>query len=162
MNHYPIKRKIIRNLITISRCMTSLTDLGTSKYGISRGQHSYMIRIIESPGYNQNDYSRMLKVNKAAVSNALKILEKENYIRREVNEADKRNNKIYPTEKLLDKYSILYKVVADLSNICFEDFSENEIQQYYMITKRIKQNINKYWLEKFGYDNAYLDIDEDM
>ena len=69
------------------------------KYGIKQGQFEYFILIFSSPGINQLELAKLKNVGKASVTKALKILEEDDFIRRTVDEKDKRNTLCYITKK---------------------------------------------------------------
>lgn len=157
---HPIKRQILRDITTVSRCALSLVELELENYNVS--QIGYMLRIVESPGCNQNDLARMMKVNKTAVSKALTQLEDKGFITREKDENDLRSYKVYPTEKLLEVYPVIYHPLVSVAQKCFTDFTQEEINLYNEMTLRIKKNANRYWLACYNYDDKYVEIDKYM
>lgn len=158
----PVKRRIVRDISTIARCIVTTIDKKLLAHDISRGQEAYMIRILEQPGLSQNDCARLLKVNKAAVSKALNLLEKQGYIERQEDENDKRSYKIYPTDKLLELYPTIYMPGLSLGQIGLKDFSDEDLETFHHLLQRMKKNINLYWLEQNDYDVAYAENDQNF
>jgi len=157
--YQPPKRQIFRDIVDISRCAISITDRIFEEKGLTRGQNSYMIRILEEPGCTQNELARKLCVNKTAVTKAITLLEKQGYIVRQRDAEDMRKYSIVPTSNLEPMYYDLQKPLSDLAQNCFEEFTEEEVLEYKRLTEKLKRIIKKTWYAEFGYDEALLEKD---
>ena len=65
-------RQITRCMLDICRCLDTIREGQFLKYGLTRGQHSFLTRIHENPGINQESLSSLLKVDRSTTAKALK------------------------------------------------------------------------------------------
>jgi DNA-binding MarR family transcriptional regulator len=110
------------------------------KYGIKQGQFEYFLLISSSPGINQLELAQLKAVGKASVTKALKLLEAGGFIRREIDENDRRNILCYITAKGETVAGDLLKVKADAESVLFRDFTENDIELLYKSLSLLLQN----------------------
>ncbi|GAA0180949.1 MarR family transcriptional regulator [Clostridium sediminicola] len=109
--------------------------LNVEQYGIKQGQYEYFLLIYTIPGINQLELARIKKVGKASVTKALKKLEEENFVRREVDEHDKRNFHCYVTEKGEKIIDELMMVKMNVEKDLFNGFSkEDKASLYHLLT----------------------------
>lgn len=101
------------------------------KYGIKHGQFEYFLLINACPGINQLELARLKSVGKASVTKALKILEDEGFIRREIDGNDRRNALCYVTAKGETVADDLLRVKVDAESVLFRNFSEQDIESLY-------------------------------
>ena len=83
------------------------------KFGIGSGQHMFIQELCDNPGVSQDKIAQVLAMNKGTVARALKQLEADGYALREANEADKRANRVFPTQKALDIQAAIEAVTAE-------------------------------------------------
>jgi len=99
-------------------------------YGIGYGQFEYFIIIALNEGINQNDIAKYKYVGKASVTKAIRILEEKGFIKRIINEKDKRNYKLYCTDKgksIIEGFNDYQKFVEAT---IFAGMSDDEINQF--------------------------------
>jgi DNA-binding MarR family transcriptional regulator len=101
------------------------------KYGIKQGQFEYFLLINACPGINQLELARLKSVGKASVTKALKILEDEGFVRREIDGNDRRNALCYVTAKGETVADDLLKIKADAERVLFRNFTEQDIESLY-------------------------------
>lgn len=140
-----IARKINREIMTISRCVSYIRNVQFKKYDIGRGQHAFLTRIYENPGINQEELSYMLKIDKTTVAKALKKLEENNFIKRVRWEEDNRQWLLYPTDKLLSIYDELENLIISTCQNAVKGFTDHEAQNLLSALSRISQNVNEDW-----------------
>ena len=63
---------------------------GMEKYNIGQGQFMFLMELYTQDGKNQEDLSKILKIDKGTTARAIKRLEEEGYVRREKDDHDKR------------------------------------------------------------------------
>lgn len=108
--------------------------------GINYGQFEYFLYISTHEGTNQNELAKYKKVGKASVTKAIKILEKKDLIKRIIDEDDKRNFKLYVTDKG-KKYREEFKSYRDeITNKVFDGFSDEEKGALNSMLERMYQN----------------------
>ncbi len=111
--------------------------------GINYGQFEYFLYISTHEGINQNELAKIKSVGKASVTKAIKILEKEELIERVIDDNDKRNFKLYVTDKG-KKYIKDFKSYRDeIESKVFNGFSEKEkVELNLMLEKMYKNSMN--------------------
>lgn len=109
-------------------------------YNIGSGQYIFLIALYKKEGISQEQISEHLKVDKATTARAIKRLEKEGYIRRAIDENDKRAYKIYLTQKALNIKSELYGVIRKWENMLSSGLSESEKEIFLKMLKTMAEN----------------------
>lgn len=141
-----IKRKIIREMSTITRCIAFIRQIEFKKYDLTRGQHAFLTRIIENPGISQEELSYMLRMDKTTTAKAIKKLEKKEYINKVQSTIDRRSWNIYPTELLISIYPSLIEKINNTSKIGFEGFTDEELDMFLKLVTRVRMNIDSEWI----------------
>lgn len=96
------------------------------KYGIKQGQYEYFLLIYSSPGINQLELARLKNVGKASVTKAIKILESDGFVKRVIDENDRRNILCFITEKGEAIIEDLISVKRNAEEDLFKGFSEED------------------------------------
>ena len=84
--------------------------------------------------------SKYLKIDKASIAKAVRPLEKEGYIRREVDENDKRAYKVYLTQKAFDIREELFEVINEWENTLLSDLSDSDKELFLKFLKKVALN----------------------
>jgi DNA-binding MarR family transcriptional regulator len=137
-----IEREIIREIVTISRCIASIRNEEFNKQDLTRGQHSFLTRIMENPGITQEELSYMLRIDKTTTAKALKKLEEKGYIKKYKSKIDRRSWTLYPDDKLIDIYPYLVTMVENTARHGLDGFSESEMDVVKNFLERIRINID--------------------
>jgi len=90
-----------RYITKIARAAIRYSNVALKKSGIGSTEYECLHIIRKNEGINQERISEMLNIDKAAVTRMIHNLEKKDFVYREKDTNDKRNNKIYSTEKAL-------------------------------------------------------------
>ncbi len=109
-------------------------------FGVKQGQFEYFIQIYMNPGINQLELARRKNVGKASVTKALKILEDQGFVKREVDSEDRRNIKCFVTDTGSDIIDSFLKVQDDIEVHLFNNFSEEERAVFYASLEKLYQN----------------------
>ena len=145
-------RKINREIITISRCVSYIRNIQFKKYNIGRGQHAFLTRIYENSGINQEELSLMLKIDKTTVAKSLKRLEEKGFIKKIKSQEDNRQWLLYPTEKLLSIYDKLESMIINTCNIAVSGLTDEESNMLLKLLGKVRNNVEKDW-EKTKIEN---------
>jgi DNA-binding MarR family transcriptional regulator len=147
------KRKIIREIVTISRCISFIRQEEFKKYDLTRGQHAFLTRIMENPGISQEELSYMLRMDKTTTAKALKRLEEKGYINKIKSSKDKRSWNVYPTDKLIEIYPAMFDRIENTSKIGLQGFTEGELELIVDFMERIRINIDAEWKKMKNTEN---------
>jgi len=107
---------------------------------VSHGQVEYFITIYFNPGLTQYELSKKLLVTKASVTKALKVLEKEGYVKRVSSEEDKRELRCFVTEEGEAVVKEFMPKANVIKETLFKGFSTEEIKNYMNLTMRFYEN----------------------
>ena len=133
-------RSIGRLTSCIHRFTTSHIHNELEKYDIGSGQTLFLMRLYHGDGINQESLARDLKTDKATSTRAIKKLERARYVRREIDDADKRAYKIYLTEKAEKMRPVVRGILKDWTNHLLTGFSEGEKEKLFDFLERIVEN----------------------
>ena len=139
-----MNREILREIGAISRVVAAMRENEFSKYGLKRGQHAFLTRIVENPGINQKDLSSMLKVDKGTTAKAVKKLIEEDYVTKKRSKDNYKVFKVFPTPKGIELYPKLIKEIKRTGDIALEGIDLG-IETLYKELSMIRQNLEKEW-----------------
>lgn len=101
------------------------------KYGIKQGQYEYFLLIYSSQGINQLEIARQKNVGKASVTKALKILEDDGFIKRVIDDNDRRNVLCFTTQKGEAIVENLINVKKKAEARLFTGFTESDKEAFF-------------------------------
>lgn len=113
-------------------------------YQIGGGQQFFLLRIYDSPGLNQYQLAQKGHFDKGTTARAVKKLENLGYIKRIVDESDRRFTKLYVTKKGKEIVRTIMDVVEDWYTILVEGLSEEECKQVEHLMECIAHNAHHY------------------
>ncbi len=113
------------------------------KYNIGQGQFMFLLELYIEDGRNQEELSKVLKIDKGTTARAIKKLEEEGYIERFKDEKDKRSNKIYLTQKGRDVKESIFSVLDEWERKMSEHLDESEKELMIKLLKKVCLNIDK-------------------
>ncbi len=95
-------------------------------YNIGSGQYFFLLVLSKNDGISQEKLSDFLKIDKATTAKAIKKLEDEGYVARNVDAMDKRAYQVILTQKGWDAIPVIDKFIRDWEKLVTNDFSESE------------------------------------
>lgn len=105
--------------------------------GLNSSQHFYIIKIYENPGITQDKLIDIIHLNPSNITRALCQLEKLGFIKRVAKKDDKRTYNLYPTDKALEIYPKINKIIDDWKSFLLSNFSEEEKESLLKLTKKL-------------------------
>ena len=115
---------------------------GMEQYNIGQGQFMFLLELYINDGRNQEELSKILKIDKGTTARAIKKLEEEGYIIRCKDENDKRSNIIYLTQKGKDIKDNIYSVLDEWERKINEHLDDNERELMIDLLKKVCSNID--------------------
>lgn len=134
-------------MLDICRCLDAIREGQFVKFGLTRGQHSFLTRIAENPGINQENLSYILKVDRSTTAKALKKLIDKGYIKKVHPENNKKEWILFITEegKALND-SMEASVINPLENL-YEGVSAEDLDMFYKVLSTMDSNIVPSYLD---------------
>ena len=120
MSHY------MRSINRIARCGLLFRDEKFKEHGLNGHQSVYLYNIVNSPGISQEELSKKILVNKSNVARQVSLLEEKGFVTREICETDKRQFKIYPTDKSKIILPVISEIVKEWNRTLLSGISEND------------------------------------
>jgi len=138
-------KEILREIGMIARAMDSISNIEFKEFDLTKGQYLYLVRICENPGVIQEQLVEMIKVDRSTATRAIQKLEINGFIEKKDDPHNKKNKKLFPTEKGEKVYPFI-KRENDYSNlIAVEGFSEIEEKTAFELLQRMRKNVEKDW-----------------
>ena len=122
-----------------SRCFTLYRNNKLEEEGINGYQHLYIIKICRNPGIMQDALTREMYVNKSSVTRQLSLLEQNGFIRREPCEEDRRQLRVFPTEKGFEIFPKVVEVRRSWNERLLSGFSEEEKETLSAMMERVME-----------------------
>ena len=94
--------------------------------GVSSGQYMFLIIICENAGKTQEELSEQMLIDKGTTANVLSQLEDNGFLTKSINSNDRREYKIFPTDKAVAVYPEILKIREVWHRKLTENFSEIE------------------------------------
>lgn len=114
--------------------------------GIGTGQYQFLLHLYLEDGSSHEELTEKLSVDKATTTRAIVKLEEEGYVKKVLNEEDKRKYHIYLTKKALSKKDEVLRISALWEESLIGSLSQNELDNLFSILKKIERNNPNYRL----------------
>jgi DNA-binding MarR family transcriptional regulator len=112
-------------------------------YGIGSGQFSFLVRLYQEDGVNQESLSNYLKIDKATTTRAIKKLVDEGYVFKKIDERDKRSYLIFITDKGKKLEPEMKKIAKEWDNILLSGFDESQRKDLMHSLETMFDNVSK-------------------
>jgi len=132
--------KIGRWISIIHRHRQNYLTKRLEAYRIGSGQHVFLMILSRHDGISQEQLSEYMKIDKATTAKAIKKLENEGYIRREVDPRDKRAYKVFLTPKGVEVIPAIKEAIQDWERMATNNISEDEIMLLMEILGKMAEN----------------------
>lgn len=114
------------------------------EYNIGSGQYVFIVTLYKNNGISQDKLSELLNIDKGTTAKAIKKLEEEGYVRREVDPDDRRAYKLYATEKALAIEPVICEVLKDANKILSIGFTDEDKAITRKLLEKMSENAVKY------------------
>ncbi|WP_440949933.1 MarR family winged helix-turn-helix transcriptional regulator [Methanosphaerula subterraneus] len=110
------------------------------KLELSSGQYMFIVCICENIAQTQDELSQRLIIDKGTVAKVLPQLETNGFITKVVNPEDRRELKIYPTDKALAVYPEILEIRDAWHRKMTENFSDLERDIFEKLLEKVMEN----------------------
>ncbi|MFB5066118.1 MAG: MarR family winged helix-turn-helix transcriptional regulator [Candidatus Wallacebacter cryptica] len=114
---------------------------GLKKFNIGSGQVMFLLELYYQGGVSQEELSRLLNIDGANTTRAVRKLEQEGYVRREQNPQDRRAYQIFLTEKALALKPEIFQLIRNWEDTLLQNLSEEERAVFSTLLKRIGHTV---------------------
>jgi len=134
-------RSIGKEVGIIARYLGLILDNRIGHLGLGAGTIPALTFLYENEGASQDALAESLQFNKSSAARAVLRLEKEGYLTRTADPANRRRNILRTTEKARSVEDEVYRVLKELTGDVLADFNEADIDQYFRLTNRIRARV---------------------
>lgn len=114
---------------------------------LDAGQLPFLLHLYRCPGATQEQLSCALGMDKGTTARSVTQLEECALAYRTPDEHDRRINHVFPSSAALEQEDALFDIIDSLHELLFEGFSPEERAQVLSLIIRMKDNIEKEFLE---------------
>ena len=140
--------RAIEMMIKTDHMHKALIDSRVHTLGIHRTQHRILMHLARHDKLpSQKELAEHLDVTPAAVTVALKKIEKDGYVERTLGH-DNRYNELRITEKGRELVKKTRRVFCEADASMFEGFTEDELETYISCLEKLQANIRKQYERK--------------
>lgn len=118
------------------------------EFDITSAEYSFLMTLYNREGLSQDEISSHLQIDKAATARAIKSLENKGYVTRDKDDADKRFNRVYLTDKAKLYRDEIRKRVHSWSEFLTEDIDEDTIEMVLEVLKRMVDKVEKFNMKR--------------
>ncbi len=133
----------LNKMNAIVRCGNLFRATRLEGTGISACDRPYLFYICHHEGVSQDTLSGALFVNKSSVARRLAHLEKEGFVTRTQDAADRRVLLVFPTDKARATLPLLREMAREWNGIITEGFTEEEIEVFSALLSRAFENAGR-------------------
>jgi len=134
-------RSIGKEIGTIARYLGQILDSRIASLGLGAATIPIITFLYENEGASQDVLAESLQFNKSSAARAVARLEKEGYLTRTVDPANRRRNILRTTEKARVIKDEIFQILKGLTDDVFADFSKADIEQYFQLTQMISARV---------------------
>ena len=132
-----MRRYIMRNINTISRCASLYRDAKLMETGLNGYQAPYVPEICAAPGITQEQLAQRLHVNRSSVTRQLALLEENGFILRRRNQEDRRAVEVYPTKRMEEALPVVKDTFRRWRKELTEGMTEEELELLESLLERL-------------------------
>lgn len=139
------------SLSLISRCTRMARGAALRAHGVCGGQVPYLLRLGREPGLTQEELSRALCLNKSSVARQVASLERSGLVRREPDPSDRRQQRVYLTERALSLLPEVRRVVSEWNAYLLAELGEEERQHLQEVMERLSERAQRRIEQEVGW-----------
>ena len=110
------------------------------QYNLTAAEEPFLMSVLNNEGLTQEALTAYVGVDKAAASRTVRSLEEKGFLVRVQDPKDKRQNRVYPTDKAREVGPKVRKELYKINLALTEDLTQEEDDQVYHLLVRIEEN----------------------
>lgn len=132
----------------LAREKNRLLSFYLDSYSLGNGQYQILTHIAWDEGQSQELIAKKRNIDKSAIGKSVKRLIENGYIYKTRDENDKRAFCLFCTEKGRETVEMIGHIIFDVDQLLTKGSSQEEMDVFKNITKRMSQNIRDFLLVK--------------
>ena len=138
-----INKEILHQIICFAVKHRTVMQAYLDKTGVYQAQHHLLMRISHNHYASQKDLAESMELSTATVAVSLKKLERGGYIKRSVDTADNRLNRITITEKGKKVVEQSRQIFESTDRKIFQGLTEEEKRLLFDLVQKMNANLGK-------------------
>jgi len=138
---------VLREIGMIARCLSTISDVEFKDLNLAKGQYLYLVRVYENPGIIQEKLASLLKVDRTTTAKSVKKLIEAGYIKKVKTQENKKEFKLFCTNKGEDIYSLLKKEEEYTASMSMDNLSQKDKNHLLKMLSTMRINIEEEWIE---------------
>jgi MarR family transcriptional repressor of mepA len=145
--HMNFSTEQIIHFIIMLKKIDSGVDLKSNtilrKWGLTHSQFKILLYLMQNKRkfFSQKDLEHHFHITNPTISGILNRLEKNGFIRREINQSDARFRQVVLMEQTLSMENHLLEAVQEMGKILFKGISKEELEQASSILGKLLKNL---------------------
>ncbi len=135
-------REIIgRNISILYRNENNFVDARLKNHNLNKVQAEVLLFLRDNNGANITEINELFLFNKATITKIITHLEKYNYVNRVVSESDRREKGIYLTDKGINMFASITKILKAWNDILIDHIPSVDIETTKSILAKMVDNL---------------------
>ena len=110
------------------------------QYNLTAAEEPFLMSVLNNEGLSQEELTAFVGVDKAAASRTVRSLEEKGFLTRVQDPKDKRQNRVYPTDKAREIGPLVRKELYKINLALTADLTQEEDDQVYALLVRIEEH----------------------
>jgi DNA-binding MarR family transcriptional regulator len=137
-----LPRELNRHIVILNRKRRRYMDEHLRNLGLVGPMYSFLLCLEKNPGISQDYLANYFSIDKGTVARLARQLAERDYIRREINAADRRIYQLTMTDKGRDALLVINDCLNRWSGLMLKGFSEEDSQTALKLLQRMSDNID--------------------
>lgn len=139
--------KLSRDLLRVSRKAQTCVGVVVKKYNITVAEEPFFMAINSHDGATQEELTALVGVDKAMTTRVIHSLESKGLVRKMQDENDKRQNRIYKTEKVNEISEIVLEDLLQFNQIFTAGIDDDDLDNFMRTLAVLEKNISNFLKE---------------
>ncbi len=135
-----------RNMLRVCRKAQMCVGLVMKKYRMTTAEEPFFMTVAHSDGITQEELTSLIGVDKAMTTRAVRSLEIKGFVQKVQDEHDKRQNRIYKTDKTDNIKDEVAQDLLHLNKVFTAGISEADLENVIRVLSVMEENISNYLL----------------
>ena len=142
MQFYDFEDSVGFIINTVAKAFHKALDCELRKFtGVTVGQWKVMVMLVRQNGLTQREIADRLNLEAPTIIPIIDRMEKDGLVERKVDPDDRRNNRIYRTQKAEALWDDMFTCAVKVRQLSLKDIAENEIQVTRNVLEKILHNL---------------------
>jgi DNA-binding MarR family transcriptional regulator len=125
-------------LSDVARLIRTIFDRRVRNLGLTRAQWLVLTRLYRRPGASQTELADMLEIDRASAGRMIDRMEKNGWVERRPDGADRRVNRLYLTADARKVHAAMWAIAESTVDDALSPLSASERLQFTELTARVK------------------------